>query len=130
MNLSRKDLYTIAGLGLIVGSLFAGAKALGGFVALIYIVASTNYTEPNPSLHETLATSWKTSHASGMVHGVGSFLILFFGGRWMLRGPKLLDCWIDGDGRTQTEGFVPSESSGAKDRSDQAEDTTPDHVSS
>ncbi len=87
--------------------------------ALGYIVASTNYTQADPSLHEQLAISWKASHASGMVHGVGSFLILFFGGRWMLRGPKLLDRWIDGDGQTQDEGFVPSDSTSANNRSEQ-----------
>ncbi len=104
MKLHRRDLYTLAGLGLIVGSFFAAAKAIGGLIALIYFVASTDFTETDPSLGENIANSWKTSHTSGMVHGVGSFLILFFGGRWMLRGPKLLDHWIDGDDETQEGG--------------------------
>ncbi|MFT5905360.1 MAG: hypothetical protein ACI9E1_000957, partial [Cryomorphaceae bacterium] len=32
-----------------------------------------------------------------LVHGIGSFLILFLGGRWMLRGPNLLNRWADID---------------------------------
>ncbi|MDB4356734.1 hypothetical protein N9124_01325 [bacterium] len=101
MNLFRRDLYNLAGLGLIVGSFFAAAKAIGGLIALIYFVASTDFTELDPSLGDNIANTWKASQISGMVHGIGSFLILFLGGRWLLRGPKLLDRWIESDERTQ-----------------------------
>ncbi len=104
MNLSRRDLYTLAGLGLILGAFFAAAKAIGGLIALGYFVASTDFTEVDPSLGENIANTWKASQTSGVIHGVGSFLILSFGGRWMLRGPKLLDRWIesnDGAGEEQ-----------------------------
>ena len=95
MKISRRDFYTLAGLGLIVGSLFAAAKAIGGVVALIYFFTSTNFSETNPSMGENIVNTWKASQTSGMVHGVGSFLILFFSGRWMLRGPKFLNRWIE-----------------------------------
>jgi hypothetical protein len=95
MKISRRDFYTLAGLGLIVGSLFAAAKAIGGLVALIYFITSTNFSETDPSMGENIINTWKASQTSGMVHGVGSFLILFFSGRWMLRGPKFLNRWID-----------------------------------
>lgn len=103
MKLSRRDLYTLAGLGLIVGAFFAAAKAIGGLIALVYFLASTDFTDVDPSLGDNIANTWKASQASGMIHGVGSFLILFFGGRWMLHGPKLLDRWIDGDDESQEE---------------------------
>jgi len=95
MKVSRRDFYTLAGLGLIVGALFAAAKAIGGLVALIYFFASTNFSEPDPSMGENIINTWKASQTSSMVHGVGSFLILFFSGRWMLRGPEFLNHWID-----------------------------------
>jgi len=102
MNLSRPDLYTLSGLGLIVGSFFAAAKGIGGLIALVYFLTTTNFTEADPSLGENIANTWKSSQTSGMVHSIASFLILFFGGRWMLRGPKILDRWIDGrDGVTE-----------------------------
>lgn len=113
MKLSRRDLYTLAGLGLIVGAFFAAAKAIGGLIALVYFLASTNFTEVDPSIGENIVNSWKASQTSGMVHGVGSFLILFFGGRWMLRGPKLLDRWIDDDDGAQEEGASTPETTKA-----------------
>lgn len=107
MKISRRDFYTLAGLGLIVGALFAAAKAIGGLVALIYFLASTNFSETDPSMGENIINTWKASQTSGMVHGVGSFLILFFSGRWMLRGPKFLNRWIDEGDSGQESASVP-----------------------
>ena len=102
MKIARRDLYLVAGLGMIVGSFFAAAKALGGVLAISYFVTSTDFSNTDPSIGQNLENTIMTSQISGMVHGIGSFLILFFGGRWMLRGPKLLDQWIECD-RTQQE---------------------------
>jgi hypothetical protein len=103
MKLSRRDLYTLAGLGLIVGAFFQAANAIGGLMALVYFLASTDFGDAYPSISENIVNSLKASQTTGMVHNVASFLILFFGGRWMLRGPKFLDRWIDGDGGTHEE---------------------------
>ncbi|YCM43463.1 hypothetical protein V2O64_19325 [Verrucomicrobiaceae bacterium 227] len=110
MKLSRRDFYILAGLGLIVGSFFAAAKAIGGLIALVYFLGSTDFTEVNPSISENIVNTWKASQTANMVHGVGSFLILFFGGRWMLRGPKLLDRWIDSDDQAKGMENGPTES--------------------
>jgi len=99
----RRDLYIIAGLGMIVGSFFAAAKAIGGLIALVYFLASTNFTETYPSISDNAINTWKATMMSGMVHSVGTFLILFFGGRWMIRGPKFLDRWIDRGDKLQAE---------------------------
>jgi hypothetical protein len=108
MKSNRRNLYTLAGLGMIVGAFFSAAKAIGGLVALVYFAASTDFTDLHKDFGENVANTWKAGHTSEMVHGVGSFLILFWGGRWMLRGPKLLDSWIEGD-RTQDEAESPQD---------------------
>ena len=95
MKLSRRDLYILAGLGLIVGSFFAAAEAIGGLIALVYFLASTDFSTVDRSISENMANAWNANQISSLVHGVGSFLILFFSGRWMLRGPKMIDRWID-----------------------------------
>ena len=93
---------------MIVGAFFSAAKAIGGLVALIYFAASTDFTELDRHFGENIGNTWKAGQTSEMVHGVGSFLTLFLGGRWMLRGPKLLDRWIEGH-RTQDETDSPQE---------------------
>ncbi len=94
MKIPRRDLYLIAGLGMIVGSFFAGAKAVGGLLAIVYLISSTDFFSVDSDLAGNIANTLKASQISSTVHGVGSFVILFFGGRWMLRGPKLLDRWV------------------------------------
>lgn len=101
MKIARHDLYLVAGLGMIVGSFFAAAKALGGVLAISYFVASTDFSNTDPGIGKDLAKTIMTSQMSDMVHGIGSFLILFFGGRWMLRGPKLLNRWIQGGAQVE-----------------------------
>lgn len=93
MKIHRRDLYQVAGIGMIVGAFFAAAKALGGVLSLVFIVASTDFTSADPSYADNVFNALKGNQIFAMVHGIGSFLILFFGGRWMLRGPKLLDRW-------------------------------------
>ena len=96
MKIARNDLYLVAGLAMIVGSFFAAAKALGGVLSILFFVTSTDFTGADPSLAESVLNSIKATKISEAVEGVTSFLILFFGGRWLLRGPKFLDRWIGG----------------------------------
>lgn len=103
MKMARRDVYLVAGLGMIVGSFFAAARALGAILAIIYFFASTDFSQADPSIGENLANTLKTTLIPGAVQGIGSFLILFFGGRWMLRGPRLLNRWIEGGDRSEQE---------------------------
>lgn len=66
MKLPRCDLYTLGGLGLIVGALFAAAKAIGGLIALLYFVSSTDFTGVDPSFSDNIAKTWKASQTSGI----------------------------------------------------------------
>jgi hypothetical protein len=108
MKLSRRDFYILAGLGLIVGAFFAAAEAIGSLIALVYFLASTDYSGYDRSVIDDMVNTWRAGKMSDMVHGVGSFLILILSGKWMLRGPKLLDRWIEGD-RKQDEADSPQE---------------------
>ena len=90
---------------MIVGAFFAAANAIGSLIALVYFLGSTDFTEVERSMSENIVNTWKASQTSALVHGVGSFLILFFGGRWMLRGPKLIDRWVDVGDKAHAEQF-------------------------
>ena len=120
MMLQRQSIYLIAGVGMIVGAFFAGAKALGGILAVTFFVASTDFTNTDPSVADNLVNTIKTGHISNAVHGIASCLILFFGGKWMLRGPKLINRWIDGS--KNSKGFPSSE--GLRDEAKSSEQTT------
>lgn len=115
MKIAKHNLYLVAGLSMIVGSFFAVAKAFGGVLAISYLVASTDFSNTDSNISESLTNTFITSQISVMVHGIGSFLILFFGGRWMLRGPKLFDRWIEGD-RAQQEADGTQETTKATSR--------------
>lgn len=95
MKIEKDQLYLIGGIGMIVGAFFAAAEALGGLVALIYFFSATDFTSAEPSLGENLKYSIITGHVTGAIHGLASFLILFFGARWLISGPRIIDHWID-----------------------------------
>jgi len=97
MTIHRPNIYLIAGVGMIVGSFFAAAKAIGSAFALAYFLTATDFSHSASSegavYAENLANSLYAGQSANLVHSIGSFLILFLGGRWMLRGPKLLERW-------------------------------------
>ena len=109
MKIARRDLYLVAGLGMIVGAFFAAAKALGGILVISYFIATTDFSNTDPSIGENVARTIISGQILDMVHGIGSFLILFFGGRWMLRDPKLLDRWIGVDDEAGTKASSSNE---------------------
>ena len=97
MTIHRRNIYLIAGVGMIVGSFFAAAKAIGSAFALAYFLTATDFSHSASSeaaaYAENLSNSLYAAQSSNLVQSIGSFLILFLGGRWMLRGPKLLERW-------------------------------------
>jgi len=99
MNIERKTIYMIAGVGMIVGSFFSAARAMSGLIGIIYIAATTsNSSEAHDSAASAVEGMVSALYASQLGEGVaavGSFLVLFFGGKWMLKGPKMLDRWIN-----------------------------------
>lgn len=104
MKTDRQTIYLVAGLGMIVGAFFAAAKAAGGILSIIFLLAATGVKTTDPSTADNIFTTLKAGHISSSVHGIGSCLILFFGARWMLRGPRLIDRWIDrGKDSVQTD---------------------------
>ena len=68
MKLYRSDLYHVAGVGMIVGAFFAAAKAAGGVLALIFIVASTDFTPEDTSHADAILGALQANHISSMVH--------------------------------------------------------------
>ena len=99
MNIDRKTIYTVAGISMIVGSLFAASKALGGIIFVIY---ATVMTSNNSGQHDSAASAaesmlslFYSSSIGGGISSVGSFIILFLGGKWMLKGPRMIDRWLD-----------------------------------
>lgn len=121
MKFSKDNIYLIAGMGMIVGSFFAASKAVGGGIAILYFATSTDFTNSDNEFLENFANTVNATHVTEAVNGVVSFLILFFGGRWILRGPKLIERWVE---------FSHTGEYQHSDRSEQAEDSKPDHVPS
>jgi hypothetical protein len=82
---------------MIVGSFFVAARAIGGLITIIYITWATDFSTIDKSISDTLQASLMAAQVPTAISGVSSFLILFFGGRWMLRGPRLIERWIRED---------------------------------
>ena len=80
---------------MIVGAFFAAARALGGILSIVYFLASTDFSNDELSLGGNLVNTLKATQVSTAVSSVTVFFFLFFAGRWMLRGPKLLERWLD-----------------------------------
>lgn len=95
MKIDKDQIYLIAGIGMIVGAFFAAAKALGGVIALIYFFAATDFSQVEKTLGMNLEYTIFTTHVTQAIYGIASFLILFFGARWLISGPRMIDRWID-----------------------------------
>ena len=80
MSFLRKDLYTVAGLALIVGAFFAAAKAIGAILALIFFLVTTDFSDAPKSMSENVFNTWKANQMGGLVHAAGSFFILLKSG--------------------------------------------------
>ncbi|MEX2581413.1 MAG: hypothetical protein WD342_20320 [Verrucomicrobiales bacterium] len=111
MKIERDQLYLIGGLGMIVGSFFAAAKALGGIVTVICFFAVTDFSSVEPSIQENVTNSIMAQHMSDAVYGIASFLILFFGARWLISEPRFIDRWIDRNGRKPVDPENPANKS-------------------
>ena len=92
---------------MIVGSFFCVAQAVGGLLAIIYISASTNFGAEK-SLSDTMHALILSTHVPAAASGIASFFILFFGGRWILRGPRLIERWI-AEGKVHEEAPQPTD---------------------
>ncbi len=87
MTIQKSNIFTIAGVVLIVFSSFEAGKALSNIATILYIGLASDVT--NSPAFDTA----KVTITSAIIFNVVSFLVLFFAGRWMLRGPKLLNRW-------------------------------------
>ncbi len=95
MKISKDNVYLIAGMVMVVGAFFAASRAIGGVIAILYFATSTDFNNSGNEFAENFANTVNATHVTEAVNGLASFLILFFGGRWIIRGPKLIDRWID-----------------------------------
>jgi hypothetical protein len=95
MKIEKDQLYLIGGIGMLVGSFFSAARALGGLVSLIYFFAATDFKSIEPSVGENLKYSIITGRVTEAIYGIASCLILFLGARWLISGPPIIDRWID-----------------------------------
>jgi len=86
---------------MIVGSFFCMAQAIGGLFTIIYIMSSTDFGA-DKLIGDSLSASLLATHVPAATSGITSFLILFLGGRWILRGPRLIERWI-AEGRIHKE---------------------------
>jgi len=92
MKIKKQTLYQVAGIVMIVGAFFNAARALGGLLSFIYVIATTRRS--NEESMDNLMQSINGAHISGAFAAMASFIVLFFAGRWMLKGPKMIDRWI------------------------------------
>jgi hypothetical protein len=104
MNIDRRLIYQLAGVSMIVGSFFVAARAIGGAITIIYFLTATDFTDDTEALGETIKASLMATQIPAAISGMASFLILFYGGRWMIRGPRMIERWIK-EGRTHDEGL-------------------------
>lgn len=95
MKTDPKQLYLIGGVTLIVSSFFYVARAFGGIIALLLVTLSVDFDTTDQAFGTSMANMAIAKYLSGGVEGLISFMALFMGGRWMLKGPKLLDKWIN-----------------------------------
>jgi hypothetical protein len=93
MKTNRSLIYQLAGMVMIVGSFFCVAQAVGGLLTSIFITASTDFSQDN-LLSDTVRNLIFSTHIPAAASGIASFFILFFGGRWILKGPRLIERWI------------------------------------
>ena len=94
MKINKHNIYLVGGVGMLVGAFFAAAKALGGLISLIYIFFATDFSNAEPTFGENLTHSLMSAQISGAIQGVASALILFFGARWLISRPLIIDRWI------------------------------------
>lgn len=94
MKIDRHLIYQIAGISMIVGSFFNAARGMGGVITILYLAATTNLKATDKSLSDYLLNILLANHLPNAIYGIASFVILFFGGRWMIRGPKMIENWI------------------------------------
>ena len=87
---------------MIVGSFFAAARAIGGLLTIIYIAVAADFSTDDTGLGKTMHAALLANHIPAAVSGISTFLILLFGGRWMLRRPRLIEHWIS-EGRSRVE---------------------------
>ena len=93
--MNRKLIYQFAGVSMIVGSFFVAARAVGGFITIIYFLAATDFRAVDKSLGASLEASLMATQIPAAISGVTSFLILFYAGRWMVKGPRMIEKWIE-----------------------------------
>lgn len=77
---------------MIVGSFFVAARAIGGMITISYFLAATDF-RADTSIGEAIEASLMAAQIPAAISGISSFLILFFGGRWMIKGPRMIEKW-------------------------------------
>ena len=102
MKTDRGLIYQLAGVAMIVGSFFAAAQAIGGLLTIIYIAVATDFRTDELGIGKAMHAALLANHIPAALSGVTSFLILLFGGRWMLRRPRLIERWMS-EGRSRVE---------------------------
>ena len=94
MKIDRSLIFQLAGVSMIVGALFVAARAIGGMITIIYFMAATDFSRADKTISDTIQGSLMATQVPAAISGIASFLILFFGGRWMIKGPRMIERWI------------------------------------
>lgn len=92
MTIQKNTLFQVAGIVMIVGSFFSATKAIGGILSFIAMAATISSPGDSP-MGDAIETIY-INHLGNSLAESASFLVLFFAGRWMLKGPKMIDRWI------------------------------------
>ena len=77
---------------MIVGSFFAATKAIGGAISFMYLIATTRFSDDSPV--DNVVQGLFAAQIGNSLGQIASFCVLFFAGRWMLKGPQMLERWI------------------------------------
>ena len=90
---------------MIIGSFFFAARAVGGIISIIYFLTATDFRNAERSIGASLEASLMATQIPAAISGITSFLILFCAGRWLIRGPRMIEKWIK-EGRIRDEAEI------------------------
>ena len=103
----RKLMRQAVGFILLTFSLLSIPKAFSGIIVIVTIMMMGL---PMESDIEKMVTANLTQQLGGAIGDFSSFIILALLARWIFRGPKVLDRWIEEGQRNSGQGDLPSDS--------------------
>ncbi len=108
----QKLMRQAVGFILLTFSLLSLPKAFSGAVILMVIM---NMGFPVESDIDRLVTTNQTQHLGSAIGNLGSFIILALLARWIFRGPKILERWLNEEQSESDKTNVPTETNEMKE---------------